>query len=544
MKKNYLNEIEKTKKTINLIPYSQIKEKWYKYNGKDLPIMSLLVEDEFSFEKDEFYDLLNGEKIELEHWIISSVSDEEYAEWVKRMIKDEIMNWEWPNFLYTRKFFTKIKDFNQKKVLYLFKNLLKGEENSYMSFVFFDWSRYQVWASIELHLSIKDGYAQMNPISWSLPKKNIDSIYSFLEDQKEINELFHSVDEELKMMAVICEKWWVIKWPFLKEMNSLIHTEYYLIGESTLDPIDALRESLFACTVTWWPIENACRIISKYEKDSRRYYAWVLALFDWKDLDSTILIRTVEIDKEGNLTYQVGASIVLDSDPFKEAIETRAKAEGILKAIDWTIEKFSPKLQVIQRDFLEKRNKRLSKFLLNKQQKKDQLNYKILTINNWDNFTYTLSHFLKNMWNVVNVVNRKDFFYKDEDIVIIGPWPGNPNQMPDLISMTEKILKLNCKVIGICLWHQAISKVLGYEVVRKDSPTQWIALDIEVFWKKERFGFYNSFAPIWDEREWIKLSKTGKYIDVLKTGNIYSMQFHPESILSENGYKFLLDILN
>ena len=71
----------------------------------------------------------------------------------------------------------------------------------------------------------------MDPISGTLPRKDLQKqadLLAFLTDPKEVHELFQVVDEELKMMARICGKGGVVRGPFLKEMSSLVHTEYRL----------------------------------------------------------------------------------------------------------------------------------------------------------------------------------------------------------------------------------------------------------------------------------------------------------------------------
>ncbi len=427
----------------------------------------------------------------------------------------------------------------------MFQNLLLGEENSYMTFIFYDGERCFVWASPEQHLKVQDGMAYMSPISGSLPKSQIDKLDEFLLDQKERNELFQVVDEGLKMMSVICSSWWDVKWPYLKEMNSIIHSEYYLRGKSVMDPIDALRASLFLCTVTWAPVENAFRIIKKHETKSRRYYAWVIVEKEEDLLDSAILIRTVEIDSAWNVTLQAWATIVEESDPMKEAIETNAKVLGMIKAIKWKIKKFERKLPEISQERLESRNVNLSGFLFSRQEKENIFSgVKAILLDNRDDFNFTLAHMLRNMWMTVNVVRSENFKISDEDIVLIGPWPGNPNQMPELENITETILQSGKKVIWICLWHQMIAKSIWLNIVKKDKSTQWIMKKIDVFGKEYRFWLYNSFAPLYQELEGYQMSWRWKYVDVIKSENMYSMQFHPESIFSEYGYEFLRDVVS
>src|SRR5207302_8083809 len=118
---------------------------------------------------------------------------------------------------------------------------------------------------------------------------------------------------------------------------------YELRGRTSLDARDVLRETMFAATVTGSPVQNACRVIERYEplgRDGvgRGYYAGALALLGRdaggaQTLDSPILIRTADIDADGQFGVAVGATLVRHSDPGSEVAETHAKAAGVLAAL-------------------------------------------------------------------------------------------------------------------------------------------------------------------------------------------------------------------
>ena len=61
-------------------------------------------------------------------------------------------------------------------------------------------------------------------------------------------------------------------------MTHLVHTEYLLAGRTTRDVREVLRDTMYAATVTGAPVENACRLIKKYETEGRGYYGAALAL--------------------------------------------------------------------------------------------------------------------------------------------------------------------------------------------------------------------------------------------------------------------------
>src|SRR5690606_26981262 len=120
-------------------------------------------------------------------------------------------------------------------------------------------------------------------------------ITGFLADRKEAEELYMVLDEELKMMARVCDAGGRVRGPYLKEMARLAHTEYFIEGRGARDPREILKETMFAPTVTGSPLENACRVIARYEPEGRGYYSGVVALVGRdtagrRTLDSAILI--------------------------------------------------------------------------------------------------------------------------------------------------------------------------------------------------------------------------------------------------------------
>ena len=145
------------------------------------------------------------------------------------------------------------------------------------------------------------------------------------------------VDEELKMMCDLCHEGGQVLGPFLKPMSHLVHTEYLLAGRTDRDPREVLRDTMYAATVTGSPVENACRLIKQYESEGRGYYGAALAVLG-RDaaggpvVDSPIVIRTADVDLDGQLTVTAGATLVRDSDAAYEVAETHAKAGGILSA--------------------------------------------------------------------------------------------------------------------------------------------------------------------------------------------------------------------
>lgn len=566
-KYNLLSEMEENKEQIFITPFSQAKERWFEVIENQEKIISILIDKEIQLTKKELEESFLNTEIILDWELNENYTKEDYSKIVDDIIKKEIWNWEWSNFCIAQKIKWQIKDFEINKALTIFDRIVESEFWSYMQFIFFDWNEFFIWASPERNVSVEKNIVRMNPISWTFRKSKYtnykdfkNDFIPFLNDQKEINELFMCVDEELKMMSKICSSGWMVVWPILKEMANLIHTEYLLSWQTNMKKLDVFRESIWACTVVWSPIESAFKIVKKYENFDRRYYAWSICHMKEDLLDSSIMIRTINIKNDWNIEMFVWASLVKDSVWENEYHETKEKSKWVLNALLWIkkekrsfLEKYYLDDEV--QELIQKRNQNLSKTWFFKQdleniKKKDE---KILIINNEDDFTNMIAHILKISWYNIELkrfsnINIEDV--KQSDITLIGPWPWNPldnnEKMNKNIEIIDYLYKNNKKFFWICLWHQLICRYLKIEVKRKNTPTQWEQIEIDLYWNKEKVAFYNTFAGFYKENlDWIEFSKKEDWeIYSLKWENFFSFQFHPESILTQNWLNILNENLN
>jgi anthranilate synthase component 1 len=99
-------------------------------------------------------------------------------------------------------------------------------------------------------------------------------------------------------------------------------------------PIDVLRATLPAGTVSGAPKVRAMEIIDDLEPTKRGPYAGVVGYLDFSgNLDTAIAIRTMFVGPDGRASVQAGAGIVADSDPAAEDEECRNKAAALLAAV-------------------------------------------------------------------------------------------------------------------------------------------------------------------------------------------------------------------
>jgi hypothetical protein len=120
----------------------------------------------------------------------------------------------------------------------------------------------------------------------------------------------------------------------LERYSHVMHMTSQVAGDLApgLGPIDVLRATFPAGTVSGAPKVRAMEIIDELEPTKRGPYAAWSGYVDFSgNLDTAIAIRTM-VWRDGRATLQAGAGIVADSSPADESLECRNKAQALLTA--------------------------------------------------------------------------------------------------------------------------------------------------------------------------------------------------------------------
>lgn len=562
-----------------LVPYAQVAERGFDahQDGTPLSVIEARVNEDVALA--DLLEVLPDAPIDLADRGGFETSDDDYAAMVRRVIDDEIGQGEGANVVIGRRYRAQVADWDHTRALSVLRRLLERERGAFWTFCIFTGDRYLIGASPERHVSLDAGQLRMNPISGTFRMRGLEThadrkreLLRFLSDEKEIYELFMVVDEELKMMCDLCHEGGLVLGPYLKPMTHLVHTEYLLAGRTDRDPREILRDSMFAATVTGSPVENACRVIRQYETQGRGYYASVAALLGRDEdggarLDAPILIRTADVDLDGNLVVTAGATLVRDSDADYETSETWAKASGILSAFG-LVESAPPAVEgfdAFTREddvliALGSRNQRLSQFWLSDQSGTPQVpalaGKRVVVLDGEDDFVNMLSHVFGVMGMTTDIV-RHDAWTEtsldEHDLVVIGPGPGDPRDGDDpkiatLRAATARLLERRQPFLAICLGHQTLCQQLGLDLAYKDIVFQGTQSALPVLDRTETVGFYNTFVgrvPASGLPEGVTVQTDPESGDIhLVAGPHYrGIQFHAESILTQHGYAILRDLV-
>jgi anthranilate synthase component 1 len=122
----------------------------------------------------------------------------------------------------------------------------------------------------------------------------------------------------------------------LERYSHVMHLTSQVSGELVegRTPIDVLRATLPAGTVSGAPKVRAMQIIDALEPVKRGPYAGTVGYLDFSgNIDTAIAIRTMLVDGDGRASVQAGAGIVADSDPRAEHEECENKAKALLAAV-------------------------------------------------------------------------------------------------------------------------------------------------------------------------------------------------------------------
>jgi para-aminobenzoate synthetase component 2 len=184
---------------------------------------------------------------------------------------------------------------------------------------------------------------------------------------------------------------------------------------------------------------------------------------------------------------------------------------------------------------------------------------RILVIDNYDSFVYTLDGYLKQLGAETDVVRNDDIperelreRFAEYDGVLLSPGPGKPADAGVSVPAVGVALELELPLLGVCLGHQAIAEALGAVVTNAEElmhgKTSSIEHDGSPFYEGVPQPFiatrYHSLAVVNETvpDDLVVTSRTtGGVIMGLRhvEAPVFGVQFHPESVLTEGGYRML-----
>ena len=189
----------------------------------------------------------------------------------------------------------------------------------------------------------------------------------------------------------------------------------------------------------------------------------------------------------------------------------------------------------------------------------------LLMIDSYDSFTYRLVRYFRELGEDVHVVRNdavslQQIAALNPDYLVISPGPGRPEDAGIIVEVIQQFCD-SVPILGVCLGHQALAQAFGAKVIHArdvvhgkasqifhnssglfvDMPTPFSVARYHSL-VVDRDTIPSEFDVIaWTERQ-------GEFDEVMaiahKTKPCFGVQFHPESVLSEQGHALLQLFLN
>ena len=185
---------------------------------------------------------------------------------------------------------------------------------------------------------------------------------------------------------------------------------------------------------------------------------------------------------------------------------------------------------------------------------------RLLIVDNFDSFTYNLVHYLEQLVDEVVVETNLSVDLNqlpDFDGVVLSPGPGLPAESGLLMDVIETCRLQRIPVFGVCLGMQALALDRGDELYNQEIVKHGIQEEIRHFANSQlydgipetfRVGLYHSWAVRLQENSPFILTSISNHdvaMSILNEGDLqFGVQFHPESILTEQGFELMKNAVN
>ncbi|NRQ31169.1 anthranilate synthase component I [Nonomuraea sp. NN258] len=397
-----------------------------------------------------------------------------------------------------------------------------------------------VGASPEMYVRVNGDRVETCPISGTIargsnPVEDAEAIRTLLSSVKEESELTMCTDVDRNDKSRICVPGTVkvIGRRQIELYSRLIHTVDHIEGRlrPEFDALDAFLTHMWAVTVTGAPKTWAMQFIEDHEATTRRWYGGAIGFIGFDgSMNTGLTLRTAQI-KNGLATVRAGATLLFDSDPEAEERETELKASALLGALAAVNQPHAEVAEPVR--------------------EQPGAGMKVLLVDHEDSFVNTLADYFRQ--EGADVVTLRHGFPPamiDEigpDLVVLSPGPGWPSDF-GMSALIEQIYARDLPVFGVCLGLQAMVEydggsleLLGYPEHGKRGQVSRLGESAlldglpEVF-TAARYHSLHAKRPGVVGFTPTALTPDGNVMAIEDVARRrYAVQFHPESILTQEG---------
>ena len=184
---------------------------------------------------------------------------------------------------------------------------------------------------------------------------------------------------------------------------------------------------------------------------------------------------------------------------------------------------------------------------------------KVVIIDNYDSFTYNLSHLVKALGAQVTVLRNDQFRLEDLEAyskILLSPGPGIPSEAGLLLDVIRTYAGRK-PILGVCLGHQAIGEVFGAKLENLSDVFHGVATPCHIVADDPIFSGIDRDITIGRYHSWVvsredfpdclevtAVSEEGQIMALRhRELNVRGIQFHPESVLTPDGKKMIQNFL-
>ena len=434
---------------------------------------------------------------------------------------------------------------------------------------------YLVGASPEMYVRVNGDRVETCPISGTIargadPLEDAANIARLLGSAKEESELTMCTDVDRNDKSRVCVPGSVrvIGRRQIEMYSRLIHTVDHIEGrlQPGFDALDAFLTHMWAVTVTGAPKAWAMQFIEDNEDAPRRWYGGAVGKIGFDgSMNTGLTLRTAHI-RGGVAAVRAGATLLYDSDPESEELETHIKARALLETLREVEEARTAAERALtgptEAEIAASGSADYPQGPLTSARRRP---IRVLLVDHQDSFVHTLADYFRQLDAQVTTL-RAGFpaAALDEiapDLVVLSPGPGRPADF-GCDQLLSELDARRLPAFGVCLGLQAMVEHAGGELsllpepqhgkpgqvqVREGRPTallaglpaQFTAARYHSLYAKEpdvRGGFTVTAATADGVVMAIEDDAAGRW----------AVQFHPESILTapgRSGHQIIANVL-
>ncbi|MBP2298364.1 anthranilate synthase [Azospirillum picis] len=431
----------------------------------------------------------------------------------------------------------------------VFRRLRAANPAPYEALINLGDGEFLVAASPEMYVRVSRGRVETCPISGTVARGadalgDSAQILTLLNSAKDAAELTMCTDVDRNDKARVCEPGSVrvVGRRMIELYSRLIHTVDHVEGRlrEGFDSLDAFLTHCWAVTVTGAPKRWAMQFLEDTERSPRRWYGGAFGRIGFDGgMDTGMTLRTIRM-KDGVAYVRAGATLLSDSDPDAEDAECRLKASAFRDAVHGRTNPVGPSATIVSSPGMA-----ASAGMLPGQGRR------VLLVDHDDSFVHTLADYFRQTGARVMTLRhthaRSALRDEPPDLLVLSPGPGRPEDF-DVCGTIGAALDLGVPVFGVCLGLQGVAEYFGASLDRLPEPMHGKSSELS---HQEGSLFTGLPAGMRVGRYHSLVARRGSLPPVLRvtadagdsvvmaiehrTLPIAAVQFHPESILTQDG---------